>query len=182
MSAGGIRNQQGSGIRVEMDQSRTRQTPNTSFGNVMKTGLSKSADAVMNAGRLAAPFIPGGAVVSAAITGMGQLKSSSGAQGAGGGANASGVTITGTTGQSMGSGSVGGNDAFSAVAANAAGGDSQAQLMMATRQMQEMNMSFNLQYLMLQQKMQGDNRQFTLMSNIMKTKHDTAKNAINNVR
>ena len=62
------------------------------------------------------------------------------------------------------------------------GGDSQAQMMMATREMQEMNMSFNLQYLALHQKMQSDNRQFTLMSNIMKTKHDTAKNAINNVR
>ncbi len=49
-------------------------------------------------------------------------------------------------------------------------------------QMQEMNKSFNLQYLGLQQKMQSDNRQFTSMSNIMKTKHDTAKAAINNVR
>ena len=50
------------------------------------------------------------------------------------------------------------------------------------RQMQELNMSFNMQYLGLQQKMQADNRQFTTLSNIMKTKHDTAKNAINNVR
>jgi len=39
-----------------------------------------------------------------------------------------------------------------------------------------------MQYLMLQQKMQSDNRRFTLLSNIMKIKHDTAKNAINNVR
>jgi hypothetical protein len=30
--------------------------------------------------------------------------------------------------------------------------------------------------------MQDENRRFTLVSNIMKTKHDTAKNAINNVR
>ena len=30
--------------------------------------------------------------------------------------------------------------------------------------------------------LQADSRQFTLISNIMKTKHDTAKNAINNVR
>ena len=30
--------------------------------------------------------------------------------------------------------------------------------------------------------MQADNRQFTLLSNIMKTKHDTAKAAINNIR
>ncbi|UCF43965.1 MAG: RHS repeat protein [Planctomycetota bacterium] len=44
------------------------------------------------------------------------------------------------------------------------------------------NMSYNLQYLQLQNKMQRDNRQFTLISNIMKMKHDTAKNLINNIR
>jgi hypothetical protein len=48
--------------------------------------------------------------------------------------------------------------------------------------MQEMNQSFNLQYLQIQQQTQADNRQFTLLSNIMKTRHDTAKNAINNAR
>jgi hypothetical protein len=44
------------------------------------------------------------------------------------------------------------------------------------------NMSFNMQYLMLQQHMQDENRRFTLLSNIMKTKHDTAENSISNVR
>ena len=52
----------------------------------------------------------------------------------------------------------------------------------ATKSVLAMQQSFNLQYLQLQQKMQGENRQFTLMSNIMKVKHDTAKSAINNVR
>ena len=46
----------------------------------------------------------------------------------------------------------------------------------------EMEQSFNLQYLQLQQKMQGQNRQFTMISNIMKVRHDTAKAAINNMR
>lgn len=46
----------------------------------------------------------------------------------------------------------------------------------------EMQESFNLQYLQLQQNMQQQNRQFTMVSNIMKVKHDTAKVAINNVR
>ena len=46
----------------------------------------------------------------------------------------------------------------------------------------EMEESFNLQYLQLQQNMQGQNRQFTAVSNIMKVKHDTAKAAINNIR
>ena len=56
------------------------------------------------------------------------------------------------------------------------------ELMQATKAMQEMNQTFNLQYLKLQEEMQAQNRQFTLVSNIMKVKHDTAKSAINNVR
>ncbi len=48
--------------------------------------------------------------------------------------------------------------------------------------MQEMNQSFNLQYLMLQQHMQDESRRFSLLSNIMKEKHDTAKNSIGNLR
>ncbi len=43
-------------------------------------------------------------------------------------------------------------------------------------------MSFNLQYLQLQENMQQESRQRTMFSNIMKTKHDTAENAINNIR
>lgn len=37
-------------------------------------------------------------------------------------------------------------------------------------------------FMQLQQNMQQENRQFTMVSNIMKTKHDTAKSAINNIR
>jgi hypothetical protein len=43
-------------------------------------------------------------------------------------------------------------------------------------------MSFNLQYLQLQQQMQNENRSYTAVSNIMKTKHDTVKNSISNIR
>ena len=43
-------------------------------------------------------------------------------------------------------------------------------------------MSFNLQYLQLQNQMQNENRQYTAVSNIMKTKHDTVKNSISNIR
>jgi len=64
----------------------------------------------------------------------------------------------------------------------AAGGAGQDQLLQATRQMQETQMSFNLQYLQLQSQMQHENRSYTAISNIMKTKHDTVKNSISNVR
>jgi len=61
-------------------------------------------------------------------------------------------------------------------------GSSSQDLMQATQQMQETQMSFNLQYLQLQEQMQNDNRQFTAVSNILKTKHDTAKNIITNIK
>ena len=56
------------------------------------------------------------------------------------------------------------------------------QLLAATKQMRETQMSFNLQYLQLQSQMQNENRSYTAISNIMKTKHDTVKNSIGNVR
>ena len=46
----------------------------------------------------------------------------------------------------------------------------------------ESAMSFNLQYLQLQSQMQAENRAYTAVSNIMKTKHDTVKNSISNIR
>jgi hypothetical protein len=66
--------------------------------------------------------------------------------------------------------------------ASRAGAGSSQQLLQATKQMQEMQMSFNLQYVQLQNQMQNENREFTAVSNIMKTKHDTLKNAISNIR
>jgi hypothetical protein len=60
--------------------------------------------------------------------------------------------------------------------------NSSAALMNATQQMQETQMSFNLQYLMLQSQMQNENRQYSAVSNIMKTKHDTVRNSISNIR
>ena len=61
-------------------------------------------------------------------------------------------------------------------------GDSGATMFMATKELQEMNQQFNLQYLNMQQEMQSENRKFTALSNVMKTKHDTAKSMIQNVR
>jgi predicted secreted Zn-dependent protease len=54
-------------------------------------------------------------------------------------------------------------------------------LMQSLQNLQETQMSFNLQYLQLQNNMQNENRQFNMVSNIMKTKHDTVKNSISNI-
>ena len=71
---------------------------------------------------------------------------------------------------------------FEKIETLAASQDGSAELLAATKQMQETQMSFNLQYLQLQSQMQHENRSYTAVSNIMKTKHDTVKNSISNVR
>ena len=170
-----------SGLKVKIQPSVQRQTPATDFGSTLKSGIGRTANAIGQGAGMAAPFVPGAATLSAAVTSLGALKSSAGAMGA------QGSNATGLSRASAGAPGVGGTYASTgstgdAVANAAGGGDSSNQLMQATREMQELNMSFNMQYLQLQQKMQQDNRQFTMLSNIMKTKHDTAKNAISNVR
>jgi hypothetical protein len=55
-------------------------------------------------------------------------------------------------------------------------------LMEGTKAMQEMNQSFNLHYLNLQQKMEQENRKSTMVSNIMKARHKKAREAIDKVR
>jgi hypothetical protein len=84
------------------------------------------------------------------------------------------------------------DDLFLAMAANETEGELTAEQLetvaggldplFATQSMEEMDQTFNLSYLQLQQNMQSDNRKFTTISNLMKTKHDTAKSAINNIR
>jgi hypothetical protein len=74
------------------------------------------------------------------------------------------------------------NDWFLTSAARLDALAAKGDLLTGAEQMPETQMSFNLQYLQLQSQMQNDNRQYTTVSNIMKTKHDTVKNSINNIR
>jgi len=85
---------------------------------------------------------------------------------------------SGTTGSS---GSVTSNNTTDAALTGTSSTSSQ-QLLNATYNMQEMNQEFNLQYLNLQQSVQADSRQFTALSNVSKTKSDTAKNSLSNVK
>ncbi len=63
-----------------------------------------------------------------------------------------------------------------------AGGASQGQLLAATKQMQDMQMSLGPQFIQIQGQLQSESRSYLAVSGIMKTKHDTVKNAINNIR
>jgi len=43
-------------------------------------------------------------------------------------------------------------------------------------------MSFNLQYLQLQENMQNENREYTCLSNMLKTKQDALDAVLGNIR
>lgn len=208
----------GPSIRLSTVATSTRQTPKTDFGTVMRDGLMKAGDVAMQGLQVAAPFIPGSAIVSAAVAGANIASTVGGTGGAGGmgggGGGASGFAsgshglVTGGAGPGSisGNASIGGSNVNGALtipgrapglntalggtgaATNnqastaSAQGDGFNQMMNATKSMAEFQASFNLQYLQLQEKLQQDTRQFNLVSNIMKTKHDAAKNALNNVR
>ena len=61
-------------------------------------------------------------------------------------------------------------------------GGSSADIVAATARLQESNQLFSMQYLELQEKMQEENRQYSTLSNVLKTRHESAKTAINNIR
>ncbi len=211
-----IDNLKGPKVRLSTVATSTRQTAKTDFGTVMRNGLIKAGNVAVEGMRIAAPFVPGGAIVSAAVSGA-NLAADMGQGGYGAGSGALGTSAAGLSmgggGPTGGTISPGNYNATGALAvpgrrpglgtdlgqpsSNMAGGaygaggggatasgasDSFNQMMTATKSMAEFQASFNLQYLQLQEKIQTDTRQFNLVSNIMKTKHDAAKNALNNVR
>jgi len=61
-------------------------------------------------------------------------------------------------------------------------GENVAGLEAELARMQATNMSFSMQYLMLQEKMQNESRQYATLANVMRTRHETARNSISNVR
>ncbi|MGC3997845.1 MAG: hypothetical protein QM767_10285 [Anaeromyxobacter sp.] len=105
--------------------------------------------------QLAAPYVPGGTVLSAAVRGATSAASSAAAAAASG--------------------------AASGAAAGAASSGSEGDLLEATRALQQQSQSFNLQYLQLQEGMQRESREFAALSNVMKVKHDTARSTIQNI-
>jgi hypothetical protein len=125
--------------------SESRSVPGR-FELAMRGAASGLLHGVGDAVDLAAPFVPAGTVVSAAVRSV---------------AGAAAGTATGSA-----AGGVGG---------------SETDLLSATRALQQQSQSFNLEYLQLQEGLQRENREFTTLSNIMKVKHDSAKNSIQNI-
>jgi hypothetical protein len=173
---------------VQLNSSTTtpRTSARTDFGTQVRNGVAAGGGVAGSAIGVAAPFVPGAAVVSAAVSGAAGSVGGGGGAGFGGGgaglaggAGAIGGVNVGADGIPVGGSFLG---AQQGGAAGGSTGNSGMDMLNATKNMQEMAQSFNLQYLQLQEKMQAENRSFSTVSNVMKTKHDTAKSSISNVR
>lgn len=133
-------------------------TPQTQPGR-FEAALQGAADSlgrgVVSTVELAAPYLPGGTVLSAAIRPI---------MGGAGGSGGAGVLASAAARGATGGGSGSGDDVLA-----------------ATRALQQESQAFNLQYLQLQEDMQRESREFTAISNVMKVRHDSAKAAIQNI-
>ena len=159
-------------VRMSTNTTVARQTPKSDFGDKVQAGLNAAASAVAQGAAMAAPLLPGGSIVSAAVS---SLTTHAGATGGGA---VSGFAGGGATSQymQMASGAIntGGSGTGSSgipTQQGQVGGDA------LSRSMDE-----NKELLNLQIAMQRENQVFSTVSNVLKVRHDTVKNSISNVR
>ena len=181
-------------VRLSTNLSIDRQTPKSDFGDRVKTGLDSAAGTVANGAAAAAPFLPGGAIVSAAVSSVTQLSNnaSSGQHAATSAYAASGVVAipgssTGSINTTL-SNSGGGVSSLGGGIASTNGGAAALTTGSGTNTLGSMSadmqtaMKDNSQLIQVQMAMQHENQVFSTVSNVLKTRHDTVKNTISNVR
>ena len=163
-------------VRMHQQHStKVRQTVDSSFGAKLRDGLNATAKAVGGIAGAAVAAVPGGTVLSAALSGASKVGTSAAALTANAGQPAAAAAAGGSTG-GIATGQFSkdpnvpgsGNSAVNAQFADA-------------KKMFEMQSVQNLKFLQLQANMQNESRQFQTVSNVIKNRHQTASNSIRNI-
>ncbi len=168
--------------RISMNVTVAKQTQGATFGEKVNAGLHAAGSAIGQGASLLGGALPGGSVISAAVSSVGSL-----AGGSGGGAASASYAATGVVGFSggaggaavggspisMGAGSTGGPNLTAGAGTNGMGAYNNDIASMSAQ---------NSQMLQVQMAMQRENTMFSSISNVLKTKHDTAKNSVGNIR
>ncbi len=168
-------------VRISTNFTVGKQSQGVDFGQRVQAGLAGAGNALAGGASLLGGAVPGMGIVSAAVSSVSNhiggpssaQYASSGMVNVGtGGAGPINTTVGG--GNSTVIGGAGSGPNFSAgVSQNDVGMGNQAIGGMSS----EMSSMLKLQY-----QMQKENMAYTSMSNVMKGKHDTVKNTIQNVR
>ncbi len=165
--------------RMSTNMTTARATPDTSFSARVQSGVGTAANVVAGGVGMAANLVPGGSVVSAAVSSLTTFSNSSGSGSApyvGAALSSGGVPANTTVGSGGGipGGSTGGTGSVNVGGNSNVGGEFNG----------EMQSMFSEQKKLLgvQISMQKENQVFSTISNVLKTRHDTSKNAIGNIR
>lgn len=170
--------------RISMNVSVARQSQGATFGEKVNAGLQQAGNAVANGAALVGGVIPGAGIVSAAISSVTNLSNMPGAAAASAGYAATGVVNLSSGGGGMSTTVGGGGGAITTggvLAPNLTQGVASNDIAMANNSIAEMSRQ-NAQMMQVQIAMQRENQMFTSISNVLKTKHDTVKNSISNIR
>jgi len=158
-------------LDVVSTDSAPRVTP--SSGVAFKDMVTRGAGAILSGAQAAITSLPGAPIVAAAVRPGG---GSAPAPLAGRSAGVAGVSGLGPTG----TGTLGAGTAEGPTGTGAATGSTTESSSVESTLAQ--SQEFNLYYLQLQEQLAAENRQYSAMSNVLKARHDTVKNAIGNIR
>ena len=167
--------------RISMNVTVAKQSQGATFGEKVNAGLHAAGSAIGQGASLLGGALPGGSVISAAVSSVGSLA------GGPGSAAAASYAATGVVGFSGGAGgaAVGGSPisvgAGSAAGPNLTAGAGTNGMGAYNNDIASMSAQ-NSQMLQVQMAMQRENTMFSSISNVLKTKHDTAKNSVGNIR
>ncbi|WP_426750641.1 hypothetical protein [Myxococcus sp. Y35] len=185
-----IDNMMGPNVRLSTNITTARQTPDTGFGARLHNGLNSAASAVGTGVGAMAGMVPGGQIVSAAVSSM-HTFSATGGSGMGApyagvmntavSANLSGAVAPSGGGLAMGGGVGGGVPGPGSLGLGAQGGGSTTDIVNGNFSLNKMAEE-NSKLLNLQAAIQQESQTFTAISNVMKSRNDTVKNSITNLR
>lgn len=170
--------------RISLNTDIGKQSQGATFGERVSAGISNGASLVASGASLLGAQMPGAGLISAAVSRVGQL--TGGVPGSSASASA-GYAVTGVVGASGGLSTTVGGTGNSTVTTGAANGGVNLNQGTSTNSVGTMNTSLeemsaqNNQMLGVQIAMQRENQMFSSVSNVLKTKHDTAKNSIQNI-
>ncbi len=172
--------------RISTNFTVGNQTQNRSFGEKVNIGLQQGANAIASGASLLGGSIPGASIVSAAVSSVsthlgGAGTSSAGyaatgvvSVGAGGASTVSTTVGSGTTVGSVVGGTTTSNINYNNGATSNDVGFGNSAVSSMSGDMSNM--------LKLQYQMQKENLMYTGISNVIKTKHETVKNSVSNIR
>jgi hypothetical protein len=149
---------------IDTKETSTRQVPKQDFSKVLKESLSITTRTIANGVAIMSPELDVSKTLVSTVS-RGLMEKTTEIPNR--------DSITGERANQGGDGTI---DHLSNQSA------STSDLLSATKALQEANWQFSLEYLNLQERVQSENRYFSTVSNIMRTRHDSAKNAINNLR